>query len=102
METSNSTVTGSETFSTGLINWLYLLKSFLNSRSSALDEKQPEKAETKKEEAERAMRDWMRECECEKRQSRVEEKSNTVQLELSLAVLINHIFTAICDIYSSN
>lgn len=40
METSNSTVTGSETFSTGLMNWLYLLNSFLNSRSSALDEKQ--------------------------------------------------------------
>lgn len=41
METSNSTVTGSDTFSTGLMNWLYLLNSFLKSRSSALDEEQP-------------------------------------------------------------
>lgn len=40
METSNSTVTGSDTFSTGLMNWLYLLNSFLKSRSSALDEEQ--------------------------------------------------------------
>lgn len=46
IETSNSTVTGSETFSTGLMNWLYLLNSFLNSRSSALDDKQSGQMET--------------------------------------------------------
>ncbi|TNN77177.1 hypothetical protein EYF80_012646 [Liparis tanakae] len=45
METSNLTVTGSETFSTGRMNWLYLLNSFLKSRSSALDEKQSGRAE---------------------------------------------------------
>lgn len=47
METSNSTVTGSETFSTGRMNWLYRRNSFLNRRSSALDERQPKGAETR-------------------------------------------------------
>lgn len=42
METSNSTVTGSDTFSTGLMNWLYLLNNLRNKRSSDFDEVQPE------------------------------------------------------------
>lgn len=53
METSNSTVTGSETFSTGLMNWLYLLNSFLKSRSSALDEQQSGGTETARRQRER-------------------------------------------------
>jgi hypothetical protein len=52
METSNSTVTGSETFSTGLMNWLYRLNKFLNSLSSPLDDKQPERRGGKEEEGE--------------------------------------------------
>lgn len=40
METSNSTVTGSDTFSTGRMNWLYLLNKRRNSLSSPLDDKQ--------------------------------------------------------------
>lgn len=46
METSNSTVTGSDTFSTGRMNWLYLLNNLRNSLSSALDEKLPGETET--------------------------------------------------------
>lgn len=42
METSNSTVTGSDTFSTGLMNWLYLLNNLRNKRSSDFDEAQPD------------------------------------------------------------
>lgn len=47
METSNSTMTGSDTFTTGRMNWLYLLNNRRNNLSSPLDEKQPN--ETKKE-----------------------------------------------------
>lgn len=49
METSNSTVTGSETFSTGRMNWLYLLNNLRNNLSSPLDEKQPKETQKKKE-----------------------------------------------------
>lgn len=48
METSNSTVTGSDTFSTGRMNWLYLLNSLRNNLSSAFDEKLPDETEKKK------------------------------------------------------
>lgn len=46
MDTSNSTVTGSDTFSTGRMNWLYLLNNLRNNLSSALDEKLPGERET--------------------------------------------------------
>lgn len=48
METSNSTVTGSDTFSTGRMNWLYLRNSLRNNLSSAFDEKLPDEIEKKK------------------------------------------------------
>lgn len=71
METSNSTVTGSETFSTGLMNWLYLLNSFLKSRSSALDEQQSGGTETARRQRERGadgeVSDWTRGREEEER-----------------------------------
>lgn len=49
METSNSTVTGSDTFSTGRMNWLYLLNNLRNNLSSPLEEKQPGKRQKKKQ-----------------------------------------------------
>ena len=56
METSNSTVTGSDTFSTGRMNMLYLRNNLRNNRSSPLNEKQPDEkregAEMEKEENE--------------------------------------------------
>lgn len=52
MDTSNSTVTGSDTFSTGRINWLYLLNNLRKSLSSALDEKQPDRPQKEKKEEE--------------------------------------------------
>lgn len=52
METSNSTVTGSDTFSTGRMNWLYLRNNLRNNLSSALDEKQPNENEKRKKKEE--------------------------------------------------
>lgn len=82
METSNSTVTGSETFSTGLMNWLYLLNSFLNRRSSAFDEKQSEETERgqrqRGEGTERVAIEWMSECWFKKKKRRLKDKLETV------------------------
>lgn len=48
METSNSTVTGSDTFSTGRMNWLYLLNNLRNNLSSPFDEQHPNETKKKK------------------------------------------------------